>query len=97
MSVEALPAVEAPAVRPAPVRWLVSPKYDLCFFIGSCVFTFLFFALYKGAQGMGWFLGGDQILVTYFVFTAFFRSGNISRHNRHSVPSQPRAVQCSRP
>jgi hypothetical protein len=55
-----------------PLRWIVSPRYDLFFFIGSCVFTFLFFALYQGARGMGWFLGGDQILVTYFVFTAFF-------------------------
>jgi hypothetical protein len=55
-----------------PIRWLVSPAYDLCFFIGSCVFTFLFYGLYRAAGKMGWFLGGDQILVTYFVFTAFF-------------------------
>lgn len=74
MSVEALPAgrVDAPAGEQAGVKWLVSPRYDLSFFIGSCVFTFLFYALYQGARGMGWFLGGDQILVTYFVFTAFF-------------------------
>jgi hypothetical protein len=55
-----------------PLRWIVSPRYDLCFFIGSCVFTFLFFGLYRGAHHMGWLLGGDQILITYFVFTAFF-------------------------
>jgi hypothetical protein len=60
----------ATAVRP--VRWIVSPRYDFCFFIGSCVFTFLFYALYQGAHRMGWLLGGDRILVTYFVFTAFF-------------------------
>lgn len=53
-------------------RWIVSPRYDLFFFIGSCVFTFLFYLLYQVAGKMGWFLGGDRILVTYFVFTAFF-------------------------
>lgn len=53
-------------------RWIVSPRYDLFFFIGSCGFTFLFYLLYQAAGGMGWFLGGDRILVTYFVFTAFF-------------------------
>lgn len=71
---EASPAAPAlGAARPAPpLRWLVSPRYDLCFFVGSCVFTFLFFGLYHAARGMGWFLRGDQILITYFVFTAFF-------------------------
>lgn len=69
------PAVEeAPRVVPqaAPLRWIVSPRYDLCFFIGGCVFTFAFYLLYLGAGRMGWFLGGDRILVTYFLFTAFF-------------------------
>lgn len=72
MSAEAI-RLDTPAVREhPPLRWLVSPRYDLGFFIGSCVFTFLFYALYLGAGKMGWFLGGDRILVTYFVFTAFF-------------------------
>ena len=68
------PAIQIDASRPThpPLRWIVSPRYDLCFFIGSCVLTFLFYALYRGAGHLGWFLGGDQILVTYFVFTAFF-------------------------
>lgn len=60
------------AADKAPLRWIVSPRYDLFFFIGSCVFSFLFFLLYQGAGRMGWLLGGDQVLVTYFVFTAFF-------------------------
>lgn len=63
-----LPSLPAPP----PTRWIVSPRYDLSFFIGSCIFTFLFYALYRGAGAMGWFLGGDRILITYFVFTAFF-------------------------
>ena len=73
-----IPAAAGVAPRSAvvdearPLRWIVSPKYDLCFFIGSCVFTLLFFALYRGAHQMGWLLGGDQILITYFIFTAFF-------------------------
>jgi hypothetical protein len=71
MSAPAL-LLSAPAVERAPVRWIVSPRYDLCFFIGSCVFTFLFYLVYQGAGRMGWFLGGDRILVTYFLFTAFF-------------------------
>ncbi|MFN3650479.1 MAG: hypothetical protein ACK47B_12950 [Armatimonadota bacterium] len=74
MSAEAAsPGLAAPAA-PAhpPLRWIVSPRYDLCFFIGSCVFTFLFFGLYRWAHHLGWLLRGDQILITYFVFTAFF-------------------------
>ncbi len=67
VSPQSLARVEHP-----PLRWIVSPRYDLAFFIGSCVFTFLFFLLYQQAGRMGWFLGGDKILVTYFVFTAFF-------------------------
>jgi hypothetical protein len=64
--------MSTPPTPAPPLRWIVSPRYDLCFFIGSCVFTFLFYLLYLWAGRMGWFLGGDRILVTYFVFTAFF-------------------------
>jgi hypothetical protein len=55
-----------------PIRWLVSPAYDLCFFIGSGALTFLFYALYRGADRLGFVLHGDRILITYFLFTAFF-------------------------
>lgn len=57
--------------RPA-VRWIVSPRYDLFFFIGSCAFTLLFFGLYRVAHHFGFFLRGDSILITYFLFTAVF-------------------------
>ena len=53
-----------------PVRWIVSPRYDLTFFIGSCVLTFLFFGLYRVAHNFGFILRGDSILITYFLFTA---------------------------
>jgi len=56
----------------APLRWIVSPGYDLGFFIGSCALTFLFYGLYRVADRMGFVLHGDRILITYFVFTAFF-------------------------
>lgn len=58
--------------RRSETRWLVSARYDSFFFIGSCVFTLLFYVFYRQANRMGWLLGGDQILITYFVFTAFF-------------------------
>jgi hypothetical protein len=76
MSVAASSPVELPgaatAVRPIPaVRWIVSPRYDLTFFIGSCVLVFVFFGLYKIAgQTFPNLLRGDSILITYFVFTA---------------------------
>jgi hypothetical protein len=58
--------------RAPSIRWLVSPRYDLCFFIGSAVFTFLFYGLYRVADRLGFVLHGDRILITYFVFTALF-------------------------
>jgi len=66
-------AAPAAAIREqSSTRWIVGQKYDMTFFIGGCVFTFLFYLLYKEANRFGWLLGGDQILVTYFVFTAIF-------------------------
>jgi hypothetical protein len=59
------------AVAPS-YRWIVSPRYDLGFFIFSCVLTFVFYGLYRVAHHLGWFLRGDSILITYFLFTAFF-------------------------
>ena len=71
LSLDDDPAVAA-ARRAAipPVRWIVSPRYDLTFFIGSCVLTFLFFGLYRVAHNFGFILRGDSILITYFLFTA---------------------------
>lgn len=65
---------DAPGTRAArsPLRWIVSPRYDLAFFIGSCVLTFAFYGLYRVAHHLGFFLRGDSILVTYFFFTALF-------------------------
>jgi hypothetical protein len=53
-------------------RWIVGPRYDLFFFIGSCVFTLLFFGLYRVAHHFDFILHGDSILITYFFFTALF-------------------------
>lgn len=52
--------------------WIVSPRYDLFFFIGSCVFTLFFFGLFRIAHHFNFVLRGDSILITYFVFTAIF-------------------------
>jgi hypothetical protein len=60
------------AVTRQPLRWIVSPRYDLSFFVLSCALTFLFYGLYRIAHSWGWFLRGDSILITYFLFTAFF-------------------------
>ena len=70
----ALAAAPAEAVStPLPkVRWIVSPRYDMVFFIGSCLLTFAFFGLYRFAHHLGFVLRGDSILITYFVFTALF-------------------------
>jgi hypothetical protein len=53
-------------------RWIVSPRYDLFFFIGSCIFTFAFWGLYQIAHHFKFVLQGDAILITYFFFTAIF-------------------------
>lgn len=53
-------------------RWLVSPRYDLCFFIGSCVLTWLFLGLYHLLAAFGLAPRAESVLLTYFVFTAFF-------------------------
>ncbi|MCS6859232.1 MAG: hypothetical protein NZT92_02790 [Abditibacteriales bacterium] len=65
-----IPAASTPA--PPPFRWLVSRRYDLFFFIGSCALTFVFYGVYRVAHHFGFFLRGDSILITYFLFTAFF-------------------------
>ena len=57
------------ATQPGKIRWLVSPKYDLGFFIFSCVLTFIFYGIYRVAHHAGFVLNGDAILITYFIFT----------------------------
>jgi hypothetical protein len=59
----------APSAAPA-FRWIVGPRYDLFFFIGSCAFTLAFFGLYRVAHHLDFMLRGDSILITYFFFTA---------------------------
>lgn len=51
-------------------RWIVSRNFDLFFFIGSCVFTFIFFGIYNIAHYFNFVLNGDKILITYLFFTA---------------------------
>lgn len=55
-------------------RWIVSAKYDLFFFMGSCIFAFAFLGLYRIALAyqFKFILNGEAILVTYFFFTAIF-------------------------
>lgn len=64
------PVRAVPSTRALQARWLVSPVYDLTFFIGSCVLSLGFYALYAYLQTRGVQIGGDSIIVTYFVFTA---------------------------
>lgn len=63
---------EPSAAAPAGCRWLVSPRYDLFFFVGSSALTFAFYGLYRVAHHWGFVLRGDSILITYFLFTALF-------------------------
>lgn len=53
-------------------RWIVSPRYDLTFFVLSCLLTWAFLGLYHGLRHYGIGVGGESILITYFVFTAIF-------------------------
>ncbi|NJP08404.1 MAG: hypothetical protein HC866_02135 [Leptolyngbyaceae cyanobacterium RU_5_1] len=53
-------------------HWIVSQRYDLFFFIGSCVFTLAFWGVYRIAHHFNFILQGDSILITYFFFTALF-------------------------
>lgn len=58
-------------------RWIVNQRYDLCFFIGGCVFTFVFWGIYRIATQFGFGIQGDSILITYFLFTALFDQPHI--------------------
>jgi hypothetical protein len=63
-------ALDVPQTRR--LRWIVSPRYDTFFFIGSCVFTLIFLGIYHGAQSAGLAPRGEAVLLTYFLFTALF-------------------------
>lgn len=62
---------------PGGYRWIVSPRYDGLFFIASGLLTFVFYGLYHAAQHWGVVLGGDSVLLTYFLFTALFDQPHI--------------------
>lgn len=53
-------------------KWIVSRRYDLCFFVGSCALTWVFLGLYHGLGAAGVMGKPERVLVTYFVFTTFF-------------------------
>ncbi len=53
-------------------RWIVGPRYDLTFFIGSCAVTWVFLALYHGLRHFEVVVGPGSVLCTYFIFTAVF-------------------------
>jgi hypothetical protein len=72
MAAVAAPPTADAAPPHSGTRWLVSPRYDLFFFVGSCAFTFLFYGIYRIAQNFGFILRGDSILITYLLFTALF-------------------------
>lgn len=62
----------APLDAPPPaLRWIVSPRYDLGFFVGAGALTFAFWGLYEGLKLLGFAPSGLAALLTYFVFTAF--------------------------
>lgn len=60
-----------PAPRVA-CRWLVSARYDLTFFVLSCLVTWVFLGIYLGLGSLGVDLDARGILITYFLFTAVF-------------------------
>ena len=55
-----------------PSRWLVSRRYDLGFFILSCVVTWVFLGIYWALDTTGVALDGRTVLITYLLFTALF-------------------------
>lgn len=54
------------------INWIVNPRYDLFFFVGSCIFTFMFYGIYRFSVYLGYPVNGASILITYFIFTAIF-------------------------
>lgn len=62
--------MSATAPPVAPLRWIVSPRHDLGFFVGAGALTFAFWGLYEGLKAWGLAPSGLAVLLTYFVFTA---------------------------
>ncbi|EKQ68077.1 hypothetical protein OsccyDRAFT_2589 [Leptolyngbyaceae cyanobacterium JSC-12] len=58
-------------------RWIVNQRYDLCFFIGSCILTLGFLGFYHLIQQVSSWNPDHSILLTYFIFTAFFDQPHI--------------------
>jgi hypothetical protein len=62
---------EAPTTAAAPpLRWIVSPRWDLGFFVLTGGLTFAFWGLYEALKGVGLEPSGLAALLTYFVFSA---------------------------
>lgn len=86
-----------PAARPQSqgalitCKWLVGPRYDLGFFIGSCVVTWLFLGLYMALTG-GDGQVGQNVLVVYFLYTALFDHPHIFQtfSRTHADPDERR-------
>lgn len=53
-------------------NWLVGQRYDLFFFIGSCLLTVLFLGIYHGLRHLGFAPHAGSVLITYFLFTTVF-------------------------
>jgi hypothetical protein len=53
-------------------NWLVSPKYDGFYFLGSCVVTWIFLGLYHGLRAWSSVFRWDSVLLTYFIYTSLF-------------------------
>ena len=73
-------------------RWLVGPRYDLTFFIGSCAVTWVFLGLYHGLAAAGMPVGGESVLVVYFLYTALFDHPHIFQtfSRTHGDPAERR-------
>ena len=50
----------------------MNARFDGFFFIGSCLFTFLFLALYLFLATSGYSIKGESILITYGIYTVMF-------------------------
>jgi hypothetical protein len=95
--VHLLPPQPVEETKKVPTRWIVSKRHDLTFFVFSCVLVWIFYGLYSVARSWGWFWRGDSILITYFLFTAFFDHPHIFQtfsrtHADKSVFNQRRGL-----
>ncbi len=69
--------VAAAPVERVRARWIVSQRYDLLLFIGSCVVSWTFLAFYLALERWGGRIGADAVLVTYCAYTVFFDQPHI--------------------